>query len=578
MEAIKIGNVNIPIVETHEVAGLPSSNDTTLPAREMKSISSDEAMRYFALGVHIGMNYVQTYGGMHSSFVDPAWSGGNLDLHGGVGGASFYVEAPVYIDDPLQLNVAITWGARWMTGTNTDTYLDNFAKINGYGGWPSNNSKIEREQRICAIRIKYTGNPGYFNYQFIITLATTNTSPSSESITYALGSTNRSINMRHWRNQGIEAYLEEEEVPDEEDPTDEGEPSDEDGGDGDHERIYDPIPLPTKPIMGAANAGFVTMYKLTTSQINQFSSDMFASSVWEAIKLFFSNPIDFLVGCMLLPFDPPTTGVYYPKFGTVKFEHSYPSIGDQYFDVDCGSIHVKEYWGSCFDYEPYTKMQIWLPYIGYRDLAVDEFMNQTISVKYRIDCLTGDCTAFVYTGVVGETGPQVERVIGQYYGNCGVRVPFGSVSFDAAVAAGISLMGSAATAGLSAGAGAIASGKSLSAGLNAGMKAAGSDMLANDNASIGVVQGMKPNVHRGGAAGASHGYMAVQKPYLIKRIPRQNLPAGYMQLKGYPSNIGGKLSEFSGLAVVDDIQLNNIPAMEDERAEIMQWLKGGVII
>ena len=72
--------------------------------------------------------------------------------------------------------------------------------------------------------------------------------------------------------------------------------------------------------------------------------------------------------------------------------------------------------------------------------------------------------------------------------------------------------------------------------------------------------------------------MSVQKPYLIRRIPRQNLPADYMKLKGYPSNISGTLSDFSGLAVVDDIQLNDIPAMEPERREIMQWLTGGVLI
>jgi len=95
---------------------------------------------------------------------------------------------------------------------------------------------------------------------------------------------------------------------------------------------------------------------------------------------------------------------------------------------------------------------------------------------------------------------------------------------------------------------------------------------------VGVVQGLKPNVHKGGAAGAATGYMSIQVPYLIRRIPRQNLPDGYMQLKGYPSNIGGKLADFSGLAVVDDIQLNDIPALETEREEIINWLRGGVII
>lgn len=374
-----------------------------------------------------------------------------------------------------------------------------------------------------------------------------------------------------------DTYIDEipEPVP-EEDPNDEGEPSDEDGGDGDHTPIYEPVPIPDRPSMGAANAGFLTMYKLGLSAINIFASDMFASDVWEAIKLFFSNPIDFLVGCMLLPFEPETGSSYYPKFGIKKFEHAYPAVSNQYKDIDCGSVSISKYWGSAFDYEPYTKIQVWLPYIGYRDLPVDEIMDMTIGVKYRVDCLTGDCVAFVSTGVVGESGPQIPRVIAQFYGNCGVRVPFGSVSFDSAVAASINLVGAAATMGLSSGAGSVMTGSEGGVATDEGFSSPSSAGLVN--AAIGVVSGLKPNVQKGGAAGASTGYMSIQKPYLIRRIPRQNLPSNFMTLKGYPSNIGGKLADFTGLAIVDDIQLNNIPAMEDERREIMKWLTGGVII
>ena len=363
--------------------------------------------------------------------------------------------------------------------------------------------------------------------------------------------------------------------PNEQDPDYPSSPSD---PEGDYERDYDPIPVPPKPTQGAGTAGFITLYKLHQASMSQFASDMFASSLWEALKQFFGTPMDFLVGVNLLPFEPTAGPSFKPAYGpTAVFGHAYPTVANQYVDIPCGSVELKKYWGNCFDYEPYTKIQIWLPYIGYRDLPVDEIMGQTISVMYRCDCLTGDCVAFVYTGVVGETGPQVERVISQFYGNCAVRVPFGATSYDAAIGNSIALMGAAASAGLSAGAGAIAEGGKIGAGLHAGINAAGEEMATN-GASIGVVQGSKPNIHKGGAAGAATGYMSVQVPYLIRRIPRQSLPEGYMNLKGYPSNIGGKLADFTGLAIVDDIQLNNIPALEDERKEIINWLRGGVLI
>ena len=441
--------------------------------------------------------------------------------------------------------------------------------------WPA--SQQHTETNVVAIKFLYPNatEPEYRVASYalgFIQNGITSTSDSYNVVTSALFIPIAYIN----KIKGTALDYEGEPEPGGDDPNDEDDPAGEDGGDGDHTPIYDPVPIPDRPSMGAANAGFLTMYKLGLSAINIFASDMFASSVWEAIRLFFSNPIDFLVGCMLLPFEPETGSSYYPKFGVTKFAHAYPAVSNQYKDVDCGSISISKYWGSAFDYEPYTKILIWLPYIGYRDLPVDEIMDTELHVKYRVDCLTGDCVAFVSTGVVSQIGPQIPRVIAQFYGNCGVRVPFGSVSFDSAVAASINLVGAAATMGLSSGAGSVMQGSEGGVATDEGFSSPSSAGLVN--AAIGVVSGLKPNVQKGGAAGASTGYMSIQTPYLIRRIPRQNLPSNFMALKGYPSNIGGKLADFTGLAIVDDIQLNEIPAMEDERREIMKWLTGGVII
>lgn len=376
-----------------------------------------------------------------------------------------------------------------------------------------------------------------------------------------------------------------DEDPNEEDPDYPSSPS---IPDPDHTPIYDPIPIPNLPTLGSAGAGFITMYKLGLAAINQFTGDMFVDTVWEAIKNYFGQPMDFLVGCMLLPFEPETGSSYYPKFGDdIKFEHAYPAVSNQYKEIDCGTVFIKNYWGSCFDYEPFTKIQIWLPYIGYRDLSVDEIMGNSISVKYHCDCLTGDCVAFILDNLGPQVGPTIPRVIAQFYGNCGVRVPFGSVSYDAAVAAGISLIGAAASMGLSKGSGVVQMGGSLKAskGMSSGAQSMSIDEGYSEPSSAGLVgatvnmvESMKPNVQKGGAAGASNGYMSIQKPYLIRRIPRQNLPADYVRFKGYPSNISGTLADFSGYAEVDDIQLNDIPAMSSERAEIIRWLSGGVLI
>ena len=511
---------------------------------------------------------------------------GECYLHGGRTGLHDACE--LIVDEPYPFSESALYPGRRTDISLVHTTEQGTTQIDGGRGiivdlGNSTSNTTRYEFGLLAIPYQFvnevaenTRRKGYLIYK--CTKQTVTNSSGSVTTSYIAGYLFR-IDIPYWNYfRDLDMYWEDDSPePEPDDPNDEDDPADEGGGDGDHTPIYDPVPIPDRPSMGAANAGFITMYKLGLAAINVFASDMFASGVWEAIKLFFSNPIDFLVGCMLLPFEPDTGSSYHPKFGIVAFEHAYPAISNQYKDIDCGSINITKYWGSCFDYEPFTKIQIWLPYIGYRDLPVDEIMDMTVSVKYRCDCLTGDCVAFVYTGVVGQTGPQVERVIAQFYGNCGVRVPFGSVSYDSAVAASIQLMGAAASIGLSPGAhGTPAMQK------GEGGKAFEGIVSPQDvgliNAGVNVVTSMKPTVQKGGAAGSSTGYMSIQTPYIIRRIPRQNLPSNFMHLKGYPSNIGGTLSQFTGLAVVDDIQLNNIPAMEDERKEIIAWLKGGVLI
>ena len=579
MASVKVGDREIPIIDTVEINGTVGSPSWNAILTEIYNKGWTAKTLYAA-----SWGMASRYSNKRSEGVsEPQYSYAHLGGgRTGLGDASEMIATVTTQVDPNNAqnrteNLTLSF-VRQDGETAVSLYNDQNYQMCAM--WVSSTASEQHQEKGCfAVRFVYTQETDPYlqvaSYALgFVNNGITSTSDSYNVETSCLWIPIAYINKRN--NTELDYEREHPEPEPEDDPNDEDDPADEDGGDGDHTPVYEPVPIPDRPSMGAANAGFLTMYKLGLSAINIFASDMFASSVWEAIRLFFSNPIDFLVGCMLLPFEPETGSSYYPKFGVTKFEHAYPAVSNQYKDIDCGSVSVTKYWGSAFDYEPYTKIQIWLPYIGYRDLPVDEIMDTELHVKYRVDCLTGDCVAFVSTGVVSQIGPQIPRVIAQFYGNCGVRVPFGSVSFDSAVAASINLVGAAATMGLSSGAGSVMQGSEGGTAADEGFSSPSSAGLVN--AAIGVVSGLKPNVQKGGAAGASTGYMSIQKPYLIRRIPRQNLPSNFISLKGYPSNIGGKLADFTGLAIVDDIQLNDIPAMEDERREIMKWLTGGVLI
>lgn len=364
-------------------------------------------------------------------------------------------------------------------------------------------------------------------------------------------------------------------------------------GPGPHIKIEDPIPIPDLPPLSAAGAGFITLYKLLPSEMQQFADECFDDSVWDILKHFFNKPADFVAGITICPFTPHGLSRWKPKFGTHTWSHSYTMVDDTFVSINCGSIHVQPFYNNCFDFSPYTKLTLWLPYIGYREIDADDVMGHNINVTYHCDCLSGACVAFISIDAVGPTGPDIPRVLYQFNGNVLTQVPVDSVSLDSMVSAAIGLAGAAlttaavvATAGTAAPAAAAEGAGSAAAAGGATMTAAekGAAMSAV-NAKMGLaastanaVQSMKPRTSHGGAMSSTAGYMGVQKPYLIKHVPMQSLPDGYIDLYGYPCNMGGKLGDFEGYTEVDNIQLNNIPATIPEISEIYQLLKGGIII
>lgn len=356
-----------------------------------------------------------------------------------------------------------------------------------------------------------------------------------------------------------------------EDPGEEG--NDEDGGDGEHNRPVDDIDVPPLPDLGAVDAGFITIYHLSAAEMWNFAQHFFASTILDIIRLYFNNPMDIFVSGGILPFTPPGNSMWYPQIGGAYISsQALEKVDQQFVEIDCGSVYIEPYGKNCFDYSPYTKIGIFLPYIGYREIDVDEIMGQSIHVIYHCDVLSGDCVAFIYT-TIPRKGLNVPArvVIDQYVGNCLTQIPVGSVSFDQMVRGLIDLTATGIDAGL----------KSVGnvSGLS-GEVGGLSSMESLTASTAAIVAGAKPTTRNGGAIGNTSGYMSIQKPYIIRHIPNQSLPDRYKDFFGYPCNRSGTLgdSNFTGFAIVEDIQLNNVPAMEDERAEIMDWLRKGVLL
>lgn len=332
------------------------------------------------------------------------------------------------------------------------------------------------------------------------------------------------------------------------DPYENGGSSGTGGGGGSFDNTSTPINIPSLPSISAASTGFISLFNPTLNQLNELSSylwsDLFEINGW---KKLFANPMDAILGLSIVPVAVPSGGTREVKVGNIGTGISLTVAASQFVEVDCGSIDVNEYWGAYLDYEPYTQAQIFLPYIGTRPISVDDIMGKTVRVVYHVDILTGACCCFVKCG---------DSVLYTYNGQCSIPIPITGANYTSVVNGVISVAASVGSL--------VATGGS-------------SAPTAIPAIASSVVNQMKPQVEKSGSISGSAGVLNMQTPYLILIRPRQALPSKQNEFIGYPSLITVQLTELSGYTEVQSIHLENIPATQEELAEIESLLKGGVI-
>lgn len=372
------------------------------------------------------------------------------------------------------------------------------------------------------------------------------------------------------------------------------------GGDGSRDLTTSIISLPSLPPKTATSTGFVTLYSVTEAVLRLLADKLFTDTWTQALDNFFQNADEVIAGLSIVPFTPAKGGRAKPRVGLFTLDVAMDTIANQYKEIDCGEIYVDEYYGSAFDYSPYTKVSIFLPYIGIRSLDTDEVMGKTIGVKYYCDAYSGSCMACIYVKVnandITESGntPTVKYT---FSGNCAQQVPTAAASWDRMIQSGIALAcvalpaiasaGIAGAAGLGAMRNLQAQGVQTYAASRLGGEIAANGWAASgnahmamalDGATMSTAMSGKPTVERTGSLGSGVGFLGPQKPYLIRIIPRQSIPEEYMEFQGYPCNEYGTLGELEGYAQVEEIHLTEVYATGPEKDEIMTLLKGGVII
>lgn len=396
----------------------------------------------------------------------------------------------------------------------------------------------------------------------------------------------------------------------------------------------DVIAIPAYADRGVVNVtagkGLITLWNPTNAEIADIGQYLYstdwADALYQGFRDFFVKPLESAISLHVLPITPSRSAEKQPiRFGPHNSGVSSYAVTNQYATVDLGTLAIAPYWDSYLDYNPFTKIQIYLPYIGTQDIDTDIVMGKTIGVRYKFDVLTGACVAFLYTmegsspsifaEFVGESAMQIplcssdySRVIGGII-QAAATVVTGRMVTGAAMKASNELIASkqveleaasnrldtwkrkrprteegkaaklagieAATKEKSDAANGLAMAQAKAGRTQASMYAA--ELRAVPYEVGSVLNGKATTTISGSVAGGA-GLLGSQVPYLLIRRPKQSLPENYKKYVGYPSNIYAVLGSLTGYTRIEQADLTGIPCTDAELGMIYKALKEGVYL
>lgn len=326
-------------------------------------------------------------------------------------------------------------------------------------------------------------------------------------------------------------------------------PNPTDTGDGD-------TPI-VPPITGSASSLW-KIYNPTQGQIDAFGAWLWSSDFIDQLKKLFNDPMQAIIGVHKVFCTPSIGGSATIKCGYLDSEVPSNWVSDQYTHIDCGTVQLPEYFGNVFDYDPFTKVSIFIPCVGIVPLDVADVMRSSINVKLHCDVLTGALLAEVHVFRDGAGGN-----LYTYSGSCIVTYPVSSGTYVGAVANVVSVAASV-TAGIM---GTVASGGALAP---AAVGAAG--------AAVSGLSHTRTNVQHSGSFSGAAGVMGGKIPYLIITRPQTRMADQYPAYDGVPANFTSRLDACTGYIKVKEVHLKVPNAYENEIAEIEQLLHQGVLI
>lgn len=295
-------------------------------------------------------------------------------------------------------------------------------------------------------------------------------------------------------------------------------------------------------------------YLLSNVNLQLLATELWSTPFLESLLKVNTNPMENIVAVKSMPCVLTGTAETI-KIGNYVSAVSALNVGAAAdgFKIDVGSFTVPRIFGNFMDYSS-VSIQIWLPYIGFKELPAVEIIGRQLTLSYIYNCILGTCVAMI--DAVDSSGKLYS--VGMYQGECGIDIALTSLNRQAQESAFIN--------------GTLNTVSSI-ANLN--------PISAMTNAISTAINVATVPIHSesNGVGGGGMFVYASNQAYLVIRRPKKFVPNDYGETFGYPCMLKLKLSDVHGYTVVSNFKTSNIERATDREKEmIKELMNSGVIL
>lgn len=295
-----------------------------------------------------------------------------------------------------------------------------------------------------------------------------------------------------------------------------------------------------------SGATLYTLFKMTFSQVGNLITYL-TGSTWQSTvtQLGLGSVFGAINKCLTVPFDVTSNfGSHTLKILGIDTNVATSGVVNHVQSIDCGTITIDRYFGDFKDYNPYTRVFVYLPYIGVNEVNCNQVMGKSLNLTYGVDLLDGSCVARL-------TADGVQ--LASYSGNCATEYPIVGKSGLNPLQSVSNLVG-------------------LNYGENLGaLTGLTESLLTKGGSSASTFQTV------GGVAG-NWGNVGVLTPFVYIERPVQSIPNSYDSSFGWTCNKYLSLNVLSGYTEVDESIHLSTTATDEEKEMLKEILTSGFYI